>query len=1308
MRTHGIRWEPVPLLCSLGAILLAALASLTPTCFADESAQWIWSPDHPRLGVPQTACHFRKAFQVPSVRQGTIEIAADDRYELFVNGRRVGSGASTSELTRHDVSRFLTRGRNLVAVRVHNTEGATAALAARIEVQDQARRTHQFATDDSWVTSLSPLPFWYTPLYNDARWEAAQILGPLGSTSPWDDVAPTVAVRGSDPRPANSRRLIQDEHSAPPVREQVADAPAELPPDSPFRAPPEFDVETLLDSEATGSLIAMTFNEFGHVIASRESGELLLIHDSTGDQRPDKIRIYTDLVTDCHGILCLNGYVFVTGEGPDGRGLYRLLDKDRDGSVDEVRTLLKFTAGASESGPHGLTLGSDGSIYVVLGNHTQVPEQAENGSPYRNYYEGALVRPRFEIPGQDDAGIQAPGGTVLRLDINGERVQVLAGGLRNTYDLAFNREGDLFTHDGDAEADLGTPWYQPGSLYHIAAGAEFGWRSGWARWPGYYPDRLPGVLDTGRGAPTGMAFYHHYIFPDEYHDAMFVADWANGEIAVVRLTPNGSSYAASRAVFVEGDSRSISDLEVAPDGSLYFVTGGRGTVGGLYRVKWKGTPPRAATDLGTGLDAVIRQPQMDSAWGRQKIAALKTAIGADWDRVVPGVAVSSANPWQYRLRALDLLQLYGPPPSAELLVKIAQDKNERVRGKAAELMGIHASAETEQALVQLLSDSDRRVRRRACEALLRAGQTPPLDALLPLLKSDDAVEAWTARRVLETCPVESWRGRLLTADDHRLLIQGGLALMIADPSQDHAKLVLDQVAAAMQMFVTDRDFVDLLRVVQVALLRGEVPPSDVEPLREQLAAEFPAGDASMNRELIRLLVFLEIPDMQERAVEYLHTASVADVEKLHLALHLNSLEGDWKPDQRMRALDYFESIKRRQAGVNYSVYVTQAAGEFIGAMSEEDIRLALTYGDRWPRAALALLYRAPEKLGADLLQTLELLDRKILDSIEPDVLRLKVGIAAVLARSGDDASMRHLRELWDLDPERRLAVAMGLAQWPNEENWHYLVRSLPVLDGGAAKEVLVNLRSIALAPEEPEFYRHVILRGLQLGDEGGEEAVALLEFWTGSKLTGAGDDVDVAGKLAAWQAWYAEKWPELPAAELPRYQARGIWNYQELVKYLTLGDGRFGSAEKGSELFERVHCAKCHRVGELGEDVAPDLTTLSRRAMKKEILESVLFPSHNLPKAYATHTVITTRGRAFSGHLVRQDDGERLLLVQRDDRVIALSQSEIEEILPEKASIMPEGLLDELTLQEVSDLFAYLSGIRAERLVETPAQPLLR
>jgi putative heme-binding domain-containing protein len=130
-------------------------------------------------------------------------------------------------------------------------------------------------------------------------------------------------------------------------------------------------------------------------------------------------------------------------------------------------------------------------------------------------------------------------------------------------------------------------------------------------------------------------------------------------------------------------------------------------------------------------------------------------------------------------------------------------------------------------------------------------------------------------------------------------------------------------------------------------------------------------------------------------------------------------------------------------------------------------------------------------------------------------------------------------------------------------------------------------------------------------------------------------------------------------------------------------------------------------MGDVGEGLGPDLTTLSRRSMRKEILESILFPSHILPQDYATSTVITERGRTFSGQLVPVDQTGRMGLLQLDNAAVLLSPSEIEQILPEKISIMPEGLLDELTLQEIADLFAYLSGPRPERLVETP-EPTLR
>jgi hypothetical protein len=58
-----------------------------------------------------------------------------------------------------------------------------------------------------------------------------------------------------------------------------------------------------------------------------------------------------------------------------------------------------------------------------LGNRTEVPEPIDLSSPYRNYYEGTLIEPRFELPQREDDGLQAPGGTVLRLDIHGGQVQ---------------------------------------------------------------------------------------------------------------------------------------------------------------------------------------------------------------------------------------------------------------------------------------------------------------------------------------------------------------------------------------------------------------------------------------------------------------------------------------------------------------------------------------------------------------------------------------------------------------------------------------------------------------------------------------------------------------------------------------------------------------------------------------------------------------------------------------------------------------------------------------------------------------------
>jgi len=77
-------------------------------------------------------------------------------------------------------------------------------------------------------------------------------------------------------------------------------------------------------------------------------------------------------------------------------------------------------------------------------------------------------------------------------------------GFRNSYDIAFNTEGELFTFDSDMEWDMGAPWYRPTRIVHCVSGGDYGWRSGSGVWPAYYPDSLPPMNDIGPGSPTGV------------------------------------------------------------------------------------------------------------------------------------------------------------------------------------------------------------------------------------------------------------------------------------------------------------------------------------------------------------------------------------------------------------------------------------------------------------------------------------------------------------------------------------------------------------------------------------------------------------------------------------------------------------------------------------------------------------------------------------------------------------------------------------------------------------------------------------
>ena len=610
MNTRTTQW-----LCQAlawGVALFVGAASLEA-----REAQWIWSPEHPRGEAPQGDCYFRKTIQVPAVEQASITITADDRYELWINGRRIGNGQSIRQMENYDISRLLVSGKNVICVKVTNVAAGSAALTARVQVKPTGGNWLSFSTDKTWRTALDVVPQWQTVNFNDTRWKTAQEFGTLGETAPWD-----------------RREEV--------AREQTSE-------NERFRVGSEFAVQEILGNDATGSLVAMAFNEFGHIIAAQEGGPLLLIYDTDRDDKMDKVRTYCDLVKNVQGILPLNGEVYVTGEGEEGAGIYRLRDEDRNGSLEKAERIVSFKGTSGEHAAHGLTLGPEGMIYCVLGNHTNYAGEYASSSPYRHYYEGDLVNPRMEDPGGHAAGIKAPGGAIIRTDLEGKRVEIVAGGLRNAYDLVFNVDGSLFVHDSDMEADVGTAWYRPTSLFEIVEGGEYGWRSGWAQWPSYYADRLPTLLETGRGSPTGAVCYDHYAFPQRYHGNIFLADWSEGRILAVKLQPNGAGHQAQAEVFLQGQPLNVTDLAIAKDGSLYFCTGGRGTTGGIYRVQWKGSVPASIKELGTGIARAVRQPQPSAPWARQELATLKEELGSSWNQLIAGVCLQRRESGQVSL-----------------------------------------------------------------------------------------------------------------------------------------------------------------------------------------------------------------------------------------------------------------------------------------------------------------------------------------------------------------------------------------------------------------------------------------------------------------------------------------------------------------------------------------------------------------------------------------------------------------------------------------------------------------------------------
>ncbi len=741
-----------------------------------------------------------------------------------------------------------------------------------------------------------------------------------------------------------------------------------------FKVPEGFVVEEVYAPEEAGTIVAITFDSQGNLVLAREDSFVVTLVDPDGDGRFEE-RVFTDQVRTSQGIFFDGPDLIIVGEGPDEVvGMYRVADEDGDGKGDRVERMERVVGAMGDHGPHQPFFGPDGYLYWTLGNMAQPWSAHAPLSPYTDYSEGVLALTRLDPRGHASQ-YRIPGGTFVRKRIRTAADaprgsgrsggpgraeadagwELVVGGFRNQYDGAFNMMGELFTFDSDMEWDRDLPWYRPTRTIHAVPGGDYGWRSGSRKLPPHYIDTLPGTEDQGRGSPTGVIFYQSYSYPREYRDAFLQADWSRGRILVGRLTRDGASYTQQSENFVYGEPLNVTDIEVGPDGNVYFALGGRDTQGGVYRVVYTGPTPMTRPEASDPIEEVLTLPQPRSAWSRAAAARIRDEMGiSEWQQVLTAVVRDSQAQPERRVRAMELLQVFGPGLDENVLVPLGGDPSWEVRAASTYYLGMKQSPSARRALAERLKDTDPFVQRRAAEALIRTGIHPaenvPVSAVedvMPLLSSPDRFVRYAAKEVLRRINRNEWQEAALRAESYPQAPMALLAYVetIDEPNVKDVTLLIERELELLKANPADSELLDLLRVMQLTMLNdqgltfsggrrrpnGERERGEYEQIADLLLARFPANDPALNRDIARTMVYLQPEEAVGKMAAELDNPENDREQQIFLAYALSNMKTGWDEGSQEMLLSWFEKVHREgwKGGASFSGYINGMKDDFL-------------------------------------------------------------------------------------------------------------------------------------------------------------------------------------------------------------------------------------------------------------------------------------------------------------------------------------------------------------------------------------------
>ena len=823
---------------------------------------------------------------------------------------------------------------------------------------------------------------------------------------------------------------------------------------------------------------------------------------------------------------------------------------------------------------------------------------------------------------------------------------VLAGGMDNPVDVVFTPRGErLLASTFVQHPKLG----RRDGILHAVHGSVYGKThdvlSGHAR----TGDLLPAMLHLGPAAPCAQAIYASRVFGNEYQGNLFACLFNLNKVTRHVLEPSGATFKTRDSDFLVSGDRDFHPTDVLEDadGSLLVVdTGGwyklccptsqihkPDVLGGIYRIRRQGA---SGPDDPRGL-----RLDWANADGNQLAKLL--------DDPRPAV----------RSRAMGTLAKLGSAAAPVLTRILLPSHSVEARRNAVWTLTRIDAAEARAAVRHALSDGDESVRQAALHSVSVWRDADSAPRTLELLETGSAAIRRVAAEALGRIGDRNAVPGLLerTGEKNGRILEHSLIhalIEIADP---------EGTAAGLQAPSSHTQRAALIALDQMP--GGGLTPGHVTPL---LAARDPILEQTAS------WIASNHPEWGEALAQYF---------RRRLAL------SEQRPEEKadlVRQLAKFgtdPTIQRLLATTTAGAASTESRVTALRAMAGSALKETPSV---WVDGLSAVLSGGDSALIREAVDSL----RALPDPGEEDAGRLKEALLGVGRDSNLDDELRVSAlaavpgELGDLEPDL-FALLQGALEPEAAVNARTGAAGVLGRSGLTREQLLELTRSVRTAGP-------LVLSPLlgAYGNGGDEDlGLRLVAAVRGSRgLNGL--RADLMNQALANFPPEVQRQGEQILASLEMDPVRQKARLEGLLATLDEGDIRLGQAVFNSN---SAACSSCHAIGYQGGRSGPDLTRIGDVRTRRDLLESILFPSASFVRGYEPVVVVTESGETHQGVITR-DGQEEVQLVTGPDTEVRVARSEIREIRPGNVSVMPSGLEEQVSREELASLLAFLSNAR--------------